>query len=88
MISILAESFIVSFAVSVVAALIFIPLLRRLKIGQSIKRNGPVWHISKEGTPTMGGAIFICGTIAAVIITGLGYMKDRSFAHLIILFFR
>lgn len=32
-----------------------IPLLRRMKAGQSIKEIGPTWHMSKQGTPTMEG---------------------------------
>ncbi|NLO47322.1 MAG: phospho-N-acetylmuramoyl-pentapeptide-transferase [Clostridiales bacterium] len=87
MTSILAKGFFVSFAVSVAAAFIIIPLLRRLKIGQSIKRNGPIWHLSKEGTPTMGGLIFICGMTAAVFTVGLNAIKDGRYAHLAILVF-
>lgn len=66
-----AASFFISFAVTVVMGIILIPVLRSLKAGQSIKRNGPVWHISKEGTPTMGGLMFIIGVAAAVFITAL-----------------
>jgi phospho-N-acetylmuramoyl-pentapeptide-transferase len=49
----LASSFIISFVVTAAAGALLIPLLKRLKAGQTIKRNGPVWHLSKEGTPTM-----------------------------------
>jgi phospho-N-acetylmuramoyl-pentapeptide-transferase len=87
MIRILAQAFFTSFAVSVAAAFIFIPLLRRLKIGQSIKRNGPIWHISKEGTPTMGGVIFICGILAAVSIFGVQSVSDGDYGHLVLLAF-
>lgn len=44
-----------------------IPLLHRLKFGQTIRQEGPAWHQSKQGTPTMGGVIFI----AAMLITAL-----------------
>ena len=43
-----------------------VPLLRKLKLGQHILEIGPNWHKSKEGTPVMGGIIFI---IASVIVT-------------------
>ena len=52
---------VVCFAITAVVGRLLIPALRRLKAGQSIKRDGPVWHMSKEGTPTMGGLIFIAG---------------------------
>ena len=49
-------AFLISLAVTIVMGFLFIPVLRRLKAGQSIKRDGPVWHLSKEGTPTMGAS--------------------------------
>lgn len=73
-------SFLISFAVTAVSGLILIPLLRRLKAGQSIKRNGPVWHMSKEGTPTMGGLMFIAGMIAAVAVSFFTSAESRSWA--------
>lgn len=38
-----------------------IPWLRKLKFGQTILEEGPKWHKSKQGTPTMGGIMFIIG---------------------------
>lgn len=52
-------SFIVAFGVAAIAGQILIPLLRRLKAGQSIREDGPTWHMAKQGTPTMGGIMFI-----------------------------
>lgn len=46
----------------------FIPWLRRLKLGQTINKIGPVWHQSKEGTPTMGGIMIVFGVVVAVIV--------------------
>ena len=54
-------SFIVAFGVTAIAGQILIPILRRLKAGQSIREDGPTWHMSKQGTPTMGGLMFILG---------------------------
>lgn len=60
----------ISFIVSVVLAPILIPLLRRLKFGQSIREEGPQSHMKKAGTPTMGGIIFLISIIATTVIVG------------------
>lgn len=46
---------------------VFIPMLHRLKFGQTIRDEGPAWHKAKQGTPTMGGIIFI-GAILIVVL--------------------
>ena len=46
---------ILSFVTCVILMPVLIPLLRRLKFGQSILEIGPNWHAKKSGTPTMGG---------------------------------
>ena len=43
-----------SFAISVVLALVVIPILRRFKVGQIERTDGPQSHLKKQGTPTMG----------------------------------
>lgn len=48
-----------SFAASTIISLIVIPILRRLKVGQSEREEGPQSHLKKKGTPTMGGIILI-----------------------------
>ena len=63
-------SFIVAFGVTAIAGQILIPALRRLKAGQSIREDGPTWHLSKQGTPTMGGLMFILGIGTAVLTAG------------------
>ena len=45
-----------------------IPFLRRVHFGQTILEDGPKWHKKKQGTPTMGGIMFILGITAAVAI--------------------
>lgn len=57
----------VSFGVSVIAGILLIPRLRRLHYGQTIREDGPKWHQSKQGTPTMGGLIFISGIVLGSI---------------------
>ena len=59
---------VISFAVTALAGKLLIPALRRLHFGQSIREDGPTWHKQKQGTPTMGGIMFIVGSIAAVVI--------------------
>ena len=51
----------IAFIVTVILAPIGIPLLRRLKFGQSIREEGPKSHMKKAGTPTMGGIDFFIG---------------------------
>jgi len=80
-------SFAVALAVSVTAGLVLIPVLRRMKVGQPIQEDGPVWHSTKEGTPTMGGIIFISGIIIACLITGFGEMTAGNYSHIIVLSF-
>lgn len=48
----------------------FIPVLKRLKAGQSIREDAPERHRTKAGTPTMGGIIFITAIIIASLVTG------------------
>ncbi len=45
-----------------------IPVLHRLKFGQTIRDEGPAWHKSKQGTPTMGGVIFIAAMLIVTVI--------------------
>ncbi len=75
-------SFIVSFGVAAILGQLLVPLLRWLKAGQSIREDGPTWHISKQGTPTMGGLMFIASILAAVLIAGGGEIARGSLNHL------
>ncbi len=52
-------SVLVSFGIVIALNPIVIPLLRRLKFGQTIREEGPKSHQKKSGTPTMGGVIFL-----------------------------
>lgn len=60
----------VAFGVTAVSGVPIIPFLRRLKFGQTILDIGPAWHKKKQGTPTMGGFLFIIGITAAVVAGG------------------
>ena len=56
----------ISFVISVIGGLIIIPILRKLKVGQIERNEGPVSHLKKQGTPTMGGIIMIIAMIISV----------------------
>ena len=62
---------IVSFAISALLGPIVIPFLRRLKVGQT-ERKELESHLKKNGTPTMGGLMIL----ASIIITSVFYVKD------------
>ncbi|WP_071027227.1 phospho-N-acetylmuramoyl-pentapeptide-transferase [Peptoniphilus raoultii] len=57
--------------ISLIAGKFFIPLLRRIKAGQSIREDGPKSHMIKTGTPTIGGLIFL----TSMLITNLIFNK-------------
>lgn len=50
---------------------IFIPLLKRMKFGQSIREEGPQSHMKKTGTPTMGGLVFLIAIIVTTLVVAL-----------------
>lgn len=61
-------SAIVSFIVTAVAGKFLIPYLHKLHFGQTILDIGPSWHKNKQGTPTMGGIMFIIGIVFTTIL--------------------
>lgn len=64
---------IIAFVISALLGPIMIPFLRRLKVGQTIRNEGPQTHLQKNGTPTMGGIIIL----SALTITSLFYLKSN-----------
>lgn len=75
---------ILAFAVAVLSAKWMIPFLIKLKFGQSILEIGPKWHMSKQGTPTMGGFIFILASGVATVVAGIPSMIDGDFRHILV----
>ncbi len=65
-------SVIISFAISVLLGPVVIPFLRRLKVGQTVRNEGPKEHLKKNGTPTMGGILIL----VSVVLTSILYVKD------------
>jgi len=57
-----------SFVIAGVLGIFLVPFLHRIKFGQPIKtEDGPKWHAKKQGTPTMGGFMFIISTVITSI---------------------
>ena len=77
----------VGFATAVLVGYFYIPWLRRMKAGQEIREDGPKWHQSKAGTPTMGGVIFIVAVAVTVFTAGFpSIRKDELGAVYVLLF--
>ncbi len=74
------------FVLSLIAAVILIPLLRKLKVGQSVSRLINERHLQKDGTPTIGGLIFIIPTLLIMLILYLRHSIDLNANIVIILF--
>jgi phospho-N-acetylmuramoyl-pentapeptide-transferase len=68
--AVLAGAFL-AFVVSLFGTPIAIKYFTRLKVGQEIRAEGPKHHASKKGTPTMGGVVFIFGTVMAYLVAEL-----------------
>ena len=62
----------IAFAISVILGPVIIPILRRLKMGQTEREDGVKSHLKKAGTPTMGGVIILL----RVVVTSLLYLRD------------
>jgi phospho-N-acetylmuramoyl-pentapeptide-transferase len=77
----------VSFLLTLAVGRFLIPELRKLKAGQEIRADGPTWHRSKAGTPTMGGIMFILGAGVTVFVLGWRQMLAGSFVHLYLYLF-
>ena len=57
---------VIAFVVTAVLGVWLVPFLHKVKYGQVINDIGPTWHKNKQGTPTMGGILFIVGILVAV----------------------
>ena len=67
---------IISLTAAVLLGFLLIPLLRRLRFGQTVREDGPQSHLYKTGIPTMGGFIFI---IPVVVV---GMLFTDSIRHM------
>ena len=69
---------IAAFLISAVTGKFLIPFLHKLNFGQTILEEGPKWHKSKQGTPIMGGIMFIIAIVAVSVISTVVYMLTGS----------
>lgn len=67
----LLYSFGAAFIIALILGPLVIPILHRLKFGQSIREEGPQRHLAKAGTPTMGGIILLLATVIPTLLFGL-----------------
>ena len=67
--SVLAALF--AFAITGLSGIWFVPFLKRLKFGQTIREVGPTWHSKKAGTPIMGGLMFMMGIVVSALLVFL-----------------
>ncbi|MBR6554939.1 MAG: phospho-N-acetylmuramoyl-pentapeptide-transferase [Clostridia bacterium] len=74
-----------SFVLAVLVAPFAIKKLRELKFGQKILEDGPTWHMNKQGTPTMGGVIFIAGMLVAVLCKLPWMIANQDYRALVML---
>ncbi|MCG3090192.1 phospho-N-acetylmuramoyl-pentapeptide-transferase [Sporosarcina cyprini] len=63
----------VTFVLTAIIGIAVIPILRKLKFGQSIREEGPEAHQKKAGTPTMGGLIFLISIIISMFVLSYIY---------------
>ena len=63
-----ALGFIISLVIGLVVGHFMIPILHKLKFGQSIREEGPKSHQKKQGTPTMGGILFMVTVIVTLVV--------------------
>lgn len=75
---------IMGFLISVLISPIFIPFLRRLKFGQSIRDEGPKSHQKKSGTPTMGGIMIILSVIVTTIVMSYKFAEPSVEMYLLL----
>lgn len=74
------------FVLAIIIGILLIPVLRQLKAGQSVSRLINKRHLKKDGTPTLGGLIFIIPPIIAIIILALKGSISVSSNLIIIIF--
>lgn len=81
-----AMAMMLGFVLAIGSALIFIPLLKKYNFGQFISREIHERHLEKEGTPTMGGIIFIFPVILSILVLYINDSITISYNLVILLF--
>ncbi|QQY80535.1 phospho-N-acetylmuramoyl-pentapeptide-transferase [Keratinibaculum paraultunense] len=65
------RTILISFIITIILGPIIIPLLKRHKIGQNVRDDGPKTHLAKSGTPTMGGIIMLIALLITTVTSGM-----------------
>lgn len=71
----------IAFILALLSGTVFLPILRRLKFGQTVRDDGPQTHLVKQGIPTMGGVIFL---VPMVLVGGYFALSDANMTALIL----
>lgn len=83
----LTLALVMAFITAVIVGKFYVPWLKKIKAGQEIKENGPTWHMSKSGTPTMGGVTFISACTLVCLTVGFESMRNGDYTHVFVLLF-
>mgnify|MGYP001664023857 CR=1 FL=1 len=76
------KTLLLSFAITIVLGFIIVPILKKLKVGQIERDDGPESHLKKQGTPTMGGIIIMLGIGIVTIAAYIGLNKiDKNWIN-------
>lgn len=75
---------VLGFLISALLSPIFIPFLRKLKFGQSIRELGPKSHQKKSGTPTMGGLVFLISIAVTTFIMVSKYAEPTIYTFILV----
>ena len=70
-----------SFLVTLVGGSLILPLLKKLNLGQNVREDGPESHLTKAGTPSMGGIIFLIPFVIFVLVLGYRYEGLRMIMY-------
>ena len=75
---------VITFIITAILGKIIIPILKKLKIGQVERTDGPRTHLRKQGTPTMGGIIMMLAIIVPMAIAAFNIDSDARYSRLIL----
>ena len=81
-----AMAMMLGFVLAIASGLVFIPMLKKLHIGQMVSREINERHLKKEVTPTMGGIIFIFPVILSIILLFINGSIEISYNLIILIF--
>ena len=83
----LITALVIAFLFSTAFGKFYIPWLKKEKARQEIKEDGPTWHMSKSGTPTMGGVMFIAAAALVCFTVGFEGILQGDYVHIFVLLF-